>query len=267
MKLIDVHAHLTFDRFDADREEVVSRAKKNNLALVILSGIGPKSNRAVLEFSKKHPEILFPSFGVYPVDAVARLMKNPKDDIARDLEIFDVDSELKWIKDNSSKMIAIGEVGLDYKMVIEEEAREEQRKIFDKIIKLAKEIKKPLVIHSRGAEEDVLKILKENNFNNAVVHCFSGRKRLIREGVEAGIYFSVPPVIKRLEHFKTLVELVPLTQLLTETDSPYLSPVAGARNEPANVTFSIEEIAKIKKLSESEVADQIYKNAVRLFNI
>ena len=116
MKLIDIHAHLTFDRFDIDREEVIERAKKNGMKLIILSGLGAKSNREVLKLSEKHPDLLRPSFGIYPVDAVAKFITNPSDDIMRDLEIFDVDAEIKWIRENKDKMIAIGEIGLDYKL-------------------------------------------------------------------------------------------------------------------------------------------------------
>lgn len=267
MNLIDVHCHLSFDRFKEDLDSVVKRAKDSNVKFIVSSGVGPKTNREVLDLSKKYKGIVFCSFGIYPVDAVAPLIKTPSDDVARDIEIFDVDTELKWIEEHKTEMVAIGEVGLDYKMVVEEDARESQRDIFRKIITLAKKINKPLVIHSRNGEEDVLKILKEENFNKAVMHCFSGKKRLIKEGVTQGVYFSVPPVITRLEHFKTLVEIVPLTQILTETDAPYLSPVAQTRNEPANVTITIKEIAKIKGISESEVADQIYKNAKTLFKI
>lgn len=267
MNLIDVHCHLSFDRFKEDLNEVVKRAKDSGVNFIISSGVGPKTNREVLELSKKYKGIVFCSFGIYPVDAVAKMIKTPSDDVARDIEIFDVDSELKWIEEHKLDMVAIGEVGLDYKMVVEEDARASQRDIFRKIIRLAKKINKPLVIHSRNGEEDVLKILKEENFNKVVMHCFSGKKRLIKEGIEQGLYFSVPPVITRLEHFKTLVSLVPIEQILTETDAPYLSPVAGTRNEPANVKFSIEEIAKIKNLPDKDVADQIYKNAKTLFKL
>jgi len=267
MKLIDVHCHLTFDRFKGDLDGVIERARKAGLILIITSGINPEHNRKVLELSQKYPDIVKPSFGIYPVDAVADRIDNLEDDVVREIKSFNVDEELEWIEENKEKCIAIGEVGLDYKMVTEESVQEEQRKIFDKIIKFAKKINKPLVIHSRKGEEDVLKILKENDFNKAVLHCFSAKKRLIKNGVEQGLYFSVPPVITRLQHFTTLVEIVPLTQILTETDAPYLSPVAGERNEPANVPITIKEIAKIKGMSEEEVADQIYKNAKTLFNL
>lgn len=267
MKLVDVHAHLTFDEFKENLSEVLARAKRAGVEMIIVSGIGPKSNREALDLMKKHPKIIKCSFGIYPVDAVAKLLKEGKDDVQRELEIFDVGEELGWIKEHKEECVAIGEVGLDYKMVVEEEAREEQRNILKRIIELAKEIDKPLVIHSRGGEEDVLRILEENNFSNADMHCFTASKKLIKKGVEQGLYFSIPAVITRLEHFKMLAEIVPIEQLLTETDCPYLTPEVGRRSEPMDVKYTIKEIARIKNLSEEEVARRIRENAKKLFKV
>lgn len=267
MKLVDVHCHLTFERFSEDLDDVVKRAKEAGMKLIITSGVEPKENRKALELSKKYPDIIRPSFGIYPVDAVASLIENVGDDSVRDIKSFDVDAELDWIRKNKDSCIAIGEVGLDYKMVENEVAQEKQREIFEKIIDLANEIDKPLVIHSRKGEADVLNILEKKKFNRVDMHCFSGKKSLIKKGVELGICFSIPSVVTRLEHFKMLIELVPIEQLLTETDAPYLAPEPGVRSEPRDVIHSIKEIARIKGISEEEASEQIYKNAKRLFKI
>ena len=108
-------------------------------------------------------------------------------------------------------------------------------------------------------------MLEKNKVKKVVLHCFSGRRTLIKRAQELGYYFSIPPIITRLDHFKMLVGEVPLSQLLTETDAPYLSPVAGERNESANVAVTIKEIAKIKNLGEKEVAEQIFNNYKKLF--
>ena len=126
-------------------------------------------------------------------------------------------------------------------------------------------IDKLLVVHSRKAEIDAIDILERTGMKKVIMHCFNGRKSLIKRCVELGWFFSIPPIITRLDHFKMLVELVPLGQLLTETDAPYLSPVAGERNEPANVAITIKEISKIKGISEEDVANQIFANAKKLF--
>jgi len=280
MKLIDVHAHLEHKRFKKDLDSVVKRFKKAGGKFIITSGVNKSTNREILKISEKYDSVML-SFGIYPVDALALEMQKGEvsskpeqgsGNIAgfvRDLEGFDVDAELKWIEENKDKCVAIGECGLDYNW--EEfqsgEARKMQKEVFRKVLKLAKEIDKPVIIHSRKAELDATEILEEEKMKKVVMHCFNGKKSLIKRGVENGWYFSVPPVIKRLEHFKMLVELVPLKQLFTETDAPYLSPVAGERNEPANVAVAIEEIAKIKGMNEKEVGEQIFENAEKLFNI
>jgi len=134
-------------------------------------------------------------------------------------------------------------------------------------LKVAKELDMPVVIHTRKAELDCIEILEKSDLKKIVLHCFIGRKHLIKRAADNGWFFSIPPVITRLQHFQTLVSMVPLNQLLTETDSPGLSPVAGERNEPANVEVTIKEIAKIKNISEKEVADAIWENAKKLFNL
>ncbi len=269
MKLIDVHAHLETKRFEKDLKEVVERARKKKM-IVINAGVNPATNRRALEIAEnpKYSDVVKVSFGMYPIDALAKeISSGEAEGFLRDVEKFDVDDEIKWIEKNKDKCVAIGEIGLDYNFedYQTDEAREMQKKVFVKLLKLAKKIDKPVIIHSRKAELDAMEILEKEKTENVVMHCFSAKKSLIKRGVDNKWFFSVPPVITRLQHFQTLVEMVPLTQILTETDSPYLSPVAGERNEPANVSVTISEIAKIKKISEKEVAEQIWKNAEKVF--
>jgi len=270
MKLIDVHAHLEHSKFERDLDKVISRAKKAGVKLIINSGVNRETNRRALEISEKY-DIVECSFGIYPVDALAREMElGEAEGFLRDIEGFDVDEELKWIEENKDKCVAIGECGLDYN--IEEirssdEAREKQKEVFRKVLKLAKKIDKVVIVHSRKAEFDAIEVLEEMKMKNVVMHCFNGKKSLIKRGVENGWYFSVPPVITRLLHFKMLVELVPIGQLLTETDAPYLSPVAGERNESKNVKVTVGEIGKVKGISEGEVGEGIWGNAGRVFGV
>ena len=272
MKLIDVHAHLETKRFEKDLDEVIARAREKKM-VVINAGVNPVTNRRALEIASddKYKDVVKVSFGMYPIDALAKEVKSGESDgFLRDIEKFDVDEEIKWIELHKNDCVAIGEIGLDYNFedFQTDEAREMQKIVFRKLLKLAKKIKKPVIIHSRKAELDAIEIL-ESDFKGGkvIMHCFNGKKSLIQRGVDNGWFFSVPPVITRLQHFQTLVEMVPLKQILTETDSPYLSPVAGTRNEPANVSVTLVEIAKIKKISEKEVAEQIFNNAKTLFNI
>lgn len=251
MKLIDIHSHLESSRFKKDLEEVIEKAKKVGVKFIINSGTSPERNRETLELAKKHP-IVRASFGIYPVGNFSK----------------DIQAEIDWIRRNKGDCVSIGEIGLDFQED-KPENFDKQRDLFIKMLDLAIEIKKPVVIHSRGAESEALDILEKyaKRGLKVVMHCFCGRKSSIKRGIEAGFYFSVPPVIKRWENFKGLVEIVPLNKLLTETDAPYLAPNAKERNEPSNVLVTIGEIARIKKLTEEEVAKQIWENANNVFDL
>ena len=264
LKFVDVHAHLEGERFKEDLFEVVKRFKDVGGKWIINSGVNPETNRQSLEMTKTF-DCVKASFGIYPIDAIIAKFKDLNDDYPRKIEEFDYKQELAWIEKNFHNCVAIGEVGLDFKVIPEkhpqlEEIKKEQIMIFEEIIEFAKKLDKPLIVHSRGAEKEVMEILEKHKVQKVIIHCFGGKKGLIIRGSNLGYFFSIPPIIKRLQHFQTLVEIVPLKQLLTETDSPYLSPVAGERNEPRNVLYSIEEIARVKKMDEEEVAEQIYSN-------
>ena len=269
MKLLDVHAHLDSVRFEKDLDEVIEKFEKAGGKFIISSGVNPITNRKVLEIAEKY-NIVKVSFGIYPIDAaIWELKDSEKTELPREIEKFDVDKELIWIEKHKNDCVAVGEIGLDYNWEVfkTNKMKRKQKEVFRKVLNLAKRIEKPVVIHSRKAELDAIEILEEMKMNKVVMHCFSGKKSLVRRCVDNGWSFSVPPVIVRLEHFKMLVEEVPLGQLLTETDSPYLSPVVGERNEPINILKTIKIIAEIKGLSEKEVAGQIFNNAKRLFKL
>ncbi len=269
MRYIDVHAHLETTRFEKDLDEVIKRCRDNEV-VVINAGVNASTNRTILEMKEKYPDVVKISFGLYPIDALSKEIETSDGDFVRDIESFDVDEELAWIKDHKDECVAIGEIGLDYnyeEIKSSEELREKQKETFRKILDVAKEIDKPVIIHSRKAEADAIEVLEEKNMKKVVMHCFSGKKSLIKKCIEYGWFLSVPPVITRLEHFKMLVEMTPIEQLLTETDSPYLSPVAGERNEPINVMVTVKEIAKIKGLKEEEVREKILVNARGLFQL
>lgn len=266
MELVDVHSHLDDSRFKEDLDEVIERAREAEVKFIITSGVNPSTNRAVLKLQEKYSDIVKVSFGVYPIDAIIEKISDAGEESnLRFVEEFNVDNELKWIEENKDFCVAIGECGLDYKVV--EGYNDEQKEVFAKVIELSKKIDKPLVIHSRKAELDAIDMMESMNCKKVLMHCFNGKKSLIKRCVELGWSFSVPPIITRLDHFKMLVEMVPLEQLMTETDAPYLSPEAGTRNESANVRVTIKEIAKIKELPEEEVAEKLFDNAKEMFGL
>jgi len=245
---VDVHAHLEDKRFGKDIDEVLKRAKEAGVKVIINSGTSSKRNRESLELSKAS-SLIKASFGWYPVDNLPTK----------------IDEEIRWIEEHKDDCVAIGEIGLDYNDNEQKENSAQQAEMFRKMIRLAKKISKPVVIHSRKAELEAIEILEEEGIKQVVMHCFSGSKSLIRRAADNGWYFSIPAVIKRLQHFQTLVGIVDLKQLLTETDAPYLAPVAGERSEPKDVVGTIDEIARIKGLDKEEVAKQICENTEKLF--
>ncbi len=262
MKLVDVHAHLEEKRFEKDLDEVISRAEETGVKCIVNSGVNPETNRKTLALSEKY-KIIKASFGLYPLDSIYEKVGDKlSDDAPREIKAFDVDEEIRWIEEHKENCWGIGEVGLDYQVA--PDFKEEQKEVFSKAIELAKRLDKPIIVHSRKAEADAIEMLEESGISPVIMHCFSGKKSLIRKAVELGFFFSVPPVITRLNHFEMLVKEVPIGQLLTETDSPYLSPVAGERNESANVAVTIKRIAELKEMSEEDVAKKIWENFERI---
>jgi len=248
MKLVDVHAHLEHLKFEKDLDEVVGRFVDAGGKMIISSGTSPEKNREALELSKRF-NCVRASFGMYPVGNFGK----------------DIDGELDWIEEHVNDCVAIGEIGLDFDNNSRKEDMERQKELFRKMLKFAKKIGKPVVIHCRKAEVETIEILEEMKMERVVMHCFCGDESLIKRCVENGWSFSVPPVIMRWSNFKILVEMTPLSQLLTETDSPYLSSVTSKRNEPVNVLVTLKEIARIKGLSVEEVGERIWENAGNLF--
>lgn len=243
---IDVHCHLDSRFYDADEVgKVIERARKAGVGVVVANGVGIEENKGVIELVKKYKEIRG-ALGVHPT---ANLGK--------------IDEELEFIRANADRIIAIGEVGLDF---FEGKVdKDEQKKVFQKFIELAVELDKPLIVHSRKAEKECVEMLEESGARKIVMHCFSGGFKLIDKISANGWSFSVPASVKYNEHFQNLVRRVELSQLLCETDSPFLHPSRGEKNEPAFVVESYKEIAKIKGLSLKEVEEKIERNFGKLF--
>ncbi|MBT4174141.1 TatD family hydrolase [archaeon] len=240
--LVDVHCHLDDSRFE-DLDPVIERAKKAGVVTVINNGASPSRNRKTLDICKKY-KIVKKALGFYPGEII-------------EFSDSDIEEELKWIE--KQKPIALGEIGLDFTFG----EHEKQEKYFRKFIELGAKLDIPLIIHTRKAERRIVEILEELKPRKVVLHCFSGKLKLLKR-VE-GVYFSVPPIIVNSVHFQELVKKVPLTRLLTETDAPWMAPVKGEINEPANVAVTVKEIAKIKGITVEECTKAIYANYQGLF--
>ncbi len=258
--LVDVHAHLQFDQFEKNLDEVIKRAKEARVVAILCSGVDHESNVKALELSKKY-DIIKASLGIYPLDAVGL---GHYDDVPRENRILNVDTEIEFITKNKEKIIAIGEIGLD-KSPEGDCKFEEQKKVFWRCIELAEKIKKPIVVHTRKAEKECLEILESSKLKRVDLHCFTGNMKLIKKAEDLGYYFSIPAIITRLKHFQELVDRVSMSNLLTETDAPYLSPFKGENSEPAYVKETIKIISKIKKITEEETEKIIFSNYQKIF--
>ena len=249
--LVDVHCHIGFPQFDQDRDAVIQRAKDSKVVAILESGTEYDSNIRTLELAKKY-DIIKPSLGIYPTYAE----KLSEQEFARDL---------KFIKDNKEKILAIGEVGLDYHHTTDEQLKKIQQDRFHTLLEQLGKLKKPFVVHTRKAEKDVIDILESKAVKKVDFHCFTGNYKLVKRVIDNGWHFSIPPNILQTQHFQGVVNLAPFSQLLTETDSPYLSPPNEQRNEPSFVKFTVKKIAEIKKVDEHEAENIIFMNYQKLF--
>ncbi len=258
----DCHTHLTDDAFAADLDAVVARARAAGVRRMVTNGTDGPSNRAALALAARYPEVL-PALGIYPVDAVANELLASGTSLPWEQEPCDVEAELAFIEARAGEVVAIGECGLDGHWVPEHMGR--QREVFAALIDLALTHDLPLIVHSRRAEAEVLEMLLDRGATRVDLHCFSGRFKLARRACEAGLYCSIPANLAKNQLFQKMARELPLESLLTETDAPYLAPVRGERNEPANVAATVATIAELRRMEVEEVESALEANFQRLF--
>lgn len=254
---IDIHAHLDFPQIYPKLDAIIENAEKAEVNIILTNGIDKKTNRLSLEIAEKY-DIVKPCLGFYPPDA---LLKETSDSMPL-FDWNDFEQELIFIKKNKTKIQAIGEIGMDYQHGKDKQL---QKKVFTSLIQLAKQIDKPIIVHSRKAEQDVIDILEKENAEKVILHCFCGKKKLIEKASKLKYYFSIPTNVVRAENIQGIVKNVPLNQLFAETDSPFLSPFKEKQNEPSFVTESYKKIAEIKGLTLEEVKNNIFMNWQRIF--
>jgi TatD DNase family protein len=251
--LIDTHCHLDFPAFEPDRDQVIRRALDAGINYFINIGATLESSTASCALAHKYPEV-YASVGVHPHDA----------------DTFDQKAEAK-LKQLASekKVVAIGETGLDYYRNLS--SQDNQKQAFIKQIALAKDLKLPLVIHSRQAENDCLQIIKSALPLRAVVHCFSGDENFLKECLNCGFFISYTCNItyKKSDNLREMVKLTPLDKLMLETDAPYLSPEGfrGKRNEPFQIKLLANQVSQIKGVSFEEIANRTTQNAKDFFKL
>lgn len=249
--LIDTHAHL--DMYE-DWGAVIENAKNNGIKKIIIPAVETEYFQKILDIANSYEDV-YCMLGIFPTEA-----KNWHDGIL---------DEIRTLSKNE-KVVAIGEIGLDYYW--DKSFVDEQKDIFIKQIKLANELGLPIEIHDREAHKDCFDILKEYNSGSDVVfHCFSGSVEFARECIREGWYIALGGVVtfKNAVKTKEVAKEIPLEMLMLETDSPYLTPVSfrGKENQPAYVKYVAEEIAKLRGCSVEEVVSVTTANAERVFKI
>lgn len=249
MILIDAHAHIDHNKFRKDMDKVIERAEKANVKAIINNGLNKETNRRTLEICSKHKTVKA-ALGFYPTDALEAGMDA-------------VLAEIEFIEKNKDKIMAIGEVGLDYHWLKGKD--KEQKEVFEKFIDLAKKLDLPLIVHSREAEEDAVEMLEAHKCKKVLMHCFNGSIELAKRCEKNGWHLSIPCNVVKSSNFQKIVKEVNINKLLTETDCPYLPAVPGERNEPSKIGKTIEKIAEIKGMDKEEVANNIFLNYQNLF--
>ncbi len=264
MILVDDHCHLMHAAYKNKLDEVIERAKKAGVKTIICSGVNVSTNREALEIGKQYAPLVRVSLGIYPVDALG-LPQDVESGLSVQKGPIDLDKEFEFIKAHKNDISAFGENGLDYHWIKEPELQKKERENFARIIEFAEKLKKPMIVHTRKAEQDCIDMLTSSKLKTVVLHCFEGRKSLIKRAADAGYIFSIPTSIARSQHFQVMAEMAPINQITTETDGPYLSPDGSFPNMPENVRVVIEKIAQIKKFEPEEVANNVWLNFQRIY--
>ncbi len=251
--IFETHAHYDDEKFDEDRDVLLSSMKENGIGRIINVSANLESLENTRKLMEQYP-FIYGAFGLHP-DEVGDLNE----------DVMERMRELCRLE----KAVAVGEIGLDYYW--DKENHEKQQYWFRCQIALAREEKLPMIIHSREAAADTLRVMKEEKSEEigGVIHCFSYSAEMAEEYLKMGFYLGIGGVVtfKNAKKIKEVVQMAPMERILLETDSPYLAPVPyrGKRNSSLYLPYVVREIAEIKGISEEEVIEMTEKNAVRLF--
>jgi len=248
--LVDCHAHL--EELE-EPEAAIQRAGRSGVRSIVAVGSDRESNRRVLSLSGRHGEVtVHAALGVHPWR----------------LEGRDLEQDLAFVEKNLGRAVAVGEVGLDFWLKESRKNplhRKRQEDLFRRLLSLGRDLSKPVIIHARGAWEECLRLVLEEQISKAVFHWFSGPPEILRELLDHGYLISATPAADYSEKHMSAIREAPLERILLETDSPVI--YEGRRSEPADVVRTLQAVARIKEISEPEVADVTTKNAVRFFGL
>lgn len=261
MELFDSHAHYNDEKFAQDRAEVLHEIYESGVTKLINAGYSLESSKLALEIAKQY-DWIYTISGISPNDIPDN--ENELEKQINELKEFIISEK------GSKKIVAIGEIGLDYYWNKENSGL--QQTAFKKQIQLANEQGLPIVIHTREAVMDTISILKENEpIQKGIFHCCPLNRELVKEALKLGFYisFAGPVTFKNSKNANEIIQMVPLDRILIETDSPYLSPEPnrGKRNDSRNVKYIAGKIAEVKEMSLDDIAKATYDNACKIFGL
>lgn len=280
MELFDTHAHYNDEKFDNDRKQIIQDIYNSNVTMLVNAGYSVESSIKAIEIAKDY-DWMFNIVGVSPndiagsIDEIDKQISSIEELVKKDQNIVeDVENETAKslnIVNNNRKIVAIGEIGLDYYW--NKENKDLQKYAFIKQIELANQYNLPIVIHTREAVDDTIDILKNKieAIKKGIFHCCPLNRELVKQGLKMGFYisFAGPVTFKNSKNANEIIQMVSLDKMVIETDSPYLAPepYRGTRNDSRNVKYIAEKIANVKEMSLEDIAKITYKNAMNIFEI
>ncbi|MDI6882945.1 MAG: TatD family hydrolase [Patescibacteria group bacterium] len=278
--LIDTHSHLDFKEFEKDRDEVISRAFRGGVEKIINVGTNFESSKKVVEITEKYKKGVYGAIGLHPINIIQNSkVKNQNDNSKCKIpeDILEEDFDYEEYKDlaKSKKVVAVGEIGLDYWSKPKTKKKQEifkqkQKEIFLKQLNLAKELNLPVIFHCRLAHQDLIQTLQHPNTPTirGVIHCFTGNWQQAKKYLEMGFYLGFNGIIFKL-NLEEVIKKTPLERILIETDCPFLAPsqINTKRNEPLYVKHIAQKIAEIKKEKFEKVYQITTENAKGLFKL
>ena len=258
MEYFDTHAHYDDEKFNDDREEVLNKIYKSGVTKCINMGCDLKSSKTAIEIANRH-NFIYAAVGLHPEE----IPQNEE-------ELFKTISQIKDLAVKNKKIVAIGEIGLDYYW--KQDNKDLQKMAFIKQIELANELNLPVSIHTRDAIDDMIAIIRKYKLNcGGVLHCCPFNRELVKHGIENGLYigFGGTSTFKSSKNACEIVNMIPEDRILIETDSPYLSPEPkrGTRNDSSNLKYIVEKLAEYKEIEPEKIAKLTYDNAKRLFRV
>ena len=274
--IIDTHSHLQFAAYTQDMDEVIKRTLAADM-LIVNVGTSYQTSKGAVELAKKYDRGFYAAIGLHPMYAGAEFIKIKHDPNEEEFLVkednFDKEKYKKLALSGSRRVVAIGEIGLDYyykpKTVAKlAEFKEKQKQVFLQQLDLAKELGLPVILHCRMAHDDVIGILQAQPGARGVIHCFTGTLLQAQQYIAMGFYLGINGIIFKF-NIDDIIKKTPLDSMVVETDCPYLTPpmAPNKRNEPVFIKHTIQKIADIKGVSFQEVCDATTQNARKLFKI